>query len=661
MKTLQAKMIFFFTLFVGIVLISSQLASYLLATTQAEKHVDRETKAIVHDVTQFVENELHNVNMDLQQYAKSDLIHRIFETENIDEAKGKLVDDFQLYAKLHASVESIYVGTKGGETLTSLNTWSNQGPGYNPIEKEWYTEGVKEGGNVWRSQPYKDTVTGNMVITNSIAVHSPTTGDVVGVVAVDLSVDYFKQIMKSMNIAYGGQGFILSNNHIAFTYPGKDGEDLSGDPHVQQMNAMDGSFEGTLEEEKVKYYYAGTPLGWTVGVVYPINELMAEAVEFRTISILMFVASVVVTIIIVYVIARRISIPIRRLRNGVCKVAEGDLTVQLERAKSQELNQLTTAFNDMVVQMRNMVGAIQTNVVTVQDVSKKVSVSAQETISSSKEVAGAMESVAGHATKQAYEIEGIMIQIDNMADSITDVNTSMLSMSEMSTKAEGASRAGREKLHGLRNASSESNMKLTEAERVVAELVERVEMISEVISSIRTISDQTNLLALNASIEAARAGDHGKGFAVVAQEVRKLAEQSKLATDNVSETIKGIQEETKRAVEAMKGTRNMMDEQGKSVTNAESAFLEITSIAEVLGESIGDVTKAMKTIAEEQEHFVEIVHVFSGGSQEVASSSEEVQASTDEQLRHLQHVVETLDDLTEESNNLSETVQHFKI
>jgi methyl-accepting chemotaxis protein len=661
-KTLQAKMIFFFTLLVGIVLIVSQSSSYLVATKKLEEHINKETEGIVNDVTQSIENELHNLNIDLQQYTKNDIVHRIFEVEESDEAKQKLFNDFQLYADLHSSVQAIYLGMANKETITSSKTWSEQEAGYNPTEQEWYKGAVAAGGNVRWSAPYKDTLSEAMVITASIAIHSSTTGEIVGVIAVDLLAEHFKGIMNDMNISYNGQGFIISNNSIAFTYPGKDGEDLSNDPAVQEMNGkIAGSFEGELDGKGVKYYYTGTPMGWVIGVVYPLETLMAEGKELQKMAIIMLVASIVVTAILVYVIARRITNPIRRLNKEVCKVAEGDLTVRLESTSNNELGNLTNAFNEMVIQMHKMVGTIQSNVATVQDASEKVSTLANETIASSKEVAGAMDGVAAHATQQANEVDGIMIQMDNMATSITDVNTSMVSMSELSTKAEGASVQGREKLSEIRSASSESNVQLNEAECVVSQLVDRVEMISDVISSIRSISDQTNLLALNASIEAARAGEHGKGFAVVAQEVRKLAEQSKTATENVGKTIQGIQEETKRAVEAMKGTRRMMDEQQQSVTNAESTFLEIASIAEILARAIEGVTKEMKIIGKEQEHFVEVVHVFSGGSQEVASASEEVQASTDEQLRHLEHVVTTLDILIEESNNLRQMVQRFKI
>jgi methyl-accepting chemotaxis protein len=661
-KTLQTKMIFFFVLLVGVVLIISQVSSYFVTTKKAEEHINKETEGIVNDVTHSIESELQNVTIDLQQYAKSDLIYRIFETEDNEGMKKKLLDDFQLYAKLHPSVQAIYFGTNKKEMITSLQAWENQPKGEDLTEQEWYTEGAKSSGNIHFSNPYKDAKSEEMVITASISVQSPATGENIGVIGVDLLSSHFKKIMDNMDIPYDGQGFIISNNNIAFTYPDKDGRDLSDDPSLQTMSQkIDGSFETTLGEEKVKYYYTSTPIGWYIGVIYPVDQLTKEATESRMMSIGIFIGSLLVTVVFVYVIAKRITNPIRRLSKGVAKVAEGDLTVRLDNPSYDEIGQLTKTFNNMVAEMHKMVSTIQQNAITVQRSSEQVSVRANETIVSSKEVAAAMDSVAANATNQANEVENIMVQMEKMEASIAGVNTSMTSMSSLSTKAEGSSIAGREKLNELRSASSESNIHLSDVERVVSELVDRVEMISDIIGVIRSISDQTNLLALNASIEAARAGDHGKGFAVVATEVRKLAEQSRTATENVKETIQGIQEETKRAVEAMKGTRHMMNEQQQSVTNAESTFLEITSIAEVLAKSVADVTKEMQVIGEEQKNFAEVIHVFSGGSQEVASSSEEVQASTDEQLRHLQHVVITLDELIKESDSLRKMVQHFTI
>src|SRR6202040_4147915 len=94
----------------------------------------------------------------------------------------------------------------------------------------------------------------------------------------------------------------------------------------------------------------------------------------------------------------------------------------------------------------------------------------------------------------------------------------------------------------------------------MASLAARSEEIGKVVNVIQEISEQTNLLALNAAIEAARAGDQGRGFAVVAGEVRRLAERTKGATEEIAGTIRNIQDETKETLEVMQGNRGAVED-----------------------------------------------------------------------------------------------------
>jgi methyl-accepting chemotaxis protein len=663
MKKLQTKMMLIFAALVAISLISTQIVLFVQVNDKLQEGIKKESKYLVNGIAKQFEHALSTISVDMDRYVESKLINSAYKAETKEQAKEDIMDEFEVYDKKYPHIASIYMGTKEKAFMTSYDRGRSHPADYDPTSRDWYKNALKANGEVTWGEPYEDAASKQLVITASKAIMSADGKEVAGVIATDFSLSGIQKMINEMEISYEGKAFIINQSKKAVSYPGKDGQDVSNEPIAALLNSEKVShFETQLNNEDVQVHAVHLEeYGWNIGVMYPIHTIEKELNSFRTTAIIIGLVALVITTIVVYMVAIRIARPISNLSKEVQKVAEGDLTVHLESISKDEVGQLTKHFNEMVEQMNGMVSSIQQNVGSVEEASAQVSHLTEETIASSKEIASAMDSVAQNATHQANEIEVILGQMERMSQSVEDVNTSMNAMDKLSSEVDVSSQEGMNKLRGLRATSGESNKQLQEVEQVMSQLVERVHTISNVMETIRSISDQTNLLALNASIEAARAGEHGKGFAVVATEVRKLAEQSKDATEHVSTTIKGIQEETKKAVDAMQHTRQIADEQQQSVANTEQAFQSIIAVSERLAESVQEVTTEVDKIAHEQSSFAEVIQVFAAGSQETAAASEEVNASTDEQFTYLQHVVSTSEGLQEESKKLKELVQHFQV
>lgn len=127
-------------------------------------------------------------------------------------------------------------------------------------------------------------------------------------------------------------------------------------------------------------------------------------------------------------------------------------------------------------------------------------------------------------------------------------------------------------------------------------LGKRSSEIGTIVETISNIVDQTNLLALNAAIEAARAGDAGRGFAVVAEEVRKLAEQSSNAAQNITDLVKAIQQDTDKAVDSINEGNESVNEGAASATAAGEAFGMIEEQIGKLNKTVEDAIASIETL-----------------------------------------------------------------
>ena len=174
---------------------------------------------------------------------------------------------------------------------------------------------------------------------------------------------------------------------------------------------------------------------------------------------------------------------------------------------------------------------------------------------------------------------------------------------------------------------------------------ESTKQINAISETIAEITAQTNLLALNASIESARAGEAGKGFAVVADEIRKLAEQSKASTEEIKTIIGNIQRKSYTAVNAIKSTESVVNEQEVAVSETHKIFSEILKSIEIMITKVDEIKISIVDIEEKKQSTVSEIKNISFISEQTAAASEEVTASAEE-------ITATMEELTRHSSEL---------
>lgn len=277
----------------------------------------------------------------------------------------------------------------------------------------------------------------------------------------------------------------------------------------------------------------------------------------------------------------------------------------------------------------------------------KLSLSASETSSSSLEIAASIEEVAMSADKLSETVDEVSSSILEMAASIKEIGVSIINLQDAaSTTSSSISQMDASirqvELNAMDTSAISESVKrdaetgknaveeaiagmqaIRNSSRITAEVVENLSLrandIGTILSVIDEVAEQTNLLALNAAIIAAQAGEHGKGFAVVADEIRELAERTSSSTREIATVIRGVQEETGRAVAAINQAEESIAE-GEKLSQRSGAALE---------KIVAGVQKASVQIHEIARATVEQSH----GSQSIKSAMESV-AEMVKQIAH---------------------------
>lgn len=346
-----------------------------------------------------------------------------------------------------------------------------------------------------------------------------------------------------------------------------------------------------------------------------IDDSKNKAKDVQTKTITLLGAALVLSLILAITLTQAIRKPILQMIQGANKFAEGDFREQLNVRSSDEIGDLSRAFNDMASALKKLITDVSNNAQLLASNSEELAAAAEEVNATMEEISSASSEVAAAAEK-SYENSNSAVQGSQNVERVAQEGNVTVKLTI-------------EKINTIATSS-------IEVEKAIQHLEHLSIDIGKITNVIAGIADQTNLLALNAAIEAARAGDHGKGFAVVAEEVRKLAEQSANATKEINQLIGEVQTGVNRTQTAMEhGSKEVEEgvrlasEAGEALNNIISSIRESIVVIEHIQIGSKQSSEGMGQVASSNEQVTSTVQQISTATQELAAISNKLQISVE--------------------------------
>lgn len=651
-NTLKRKLVIYFVLIAAIpLLLTTIVTTYLSHNAMVESvyHNNQQTAGFLADQ---VNDSLDSTVQLLRDLADTTDIQSMDTTKQLALMK-------KVTSKSDIIKTIIINDAKGTHTVRTQGKLAKNG------EREYFKE-IAAGADYAFSDIQVGNSTGMAALVIAVPIRDEQKnfkGAVLGVI----DLEKLSQHIADTKIGKSGYAFLVDREGKIITHPDKkmmqEMTDVSQLAPVQALiNGQNGVSQYKDQQGEQLAGYSRVPLsGWGVVVQQPMAEAMAKANQVRMTGFIFTILAVLCAFGVGIFAAGIITKPIRELVEATQKLSQGDLTVQVQLKTQDEMGHLAESFNLMAGHLRKLIHKVTDTANQVAASSQELSAVANQAEQGVDQIATTMTNFATSSDKQTGEAEKTLTVADHLTEVSKHVAEKATAAADLSVEMAKAAESGG-------NAATNAIQKINEIKTVteqtssaVLALGDKSKQISEIIAVISGIAAQTNLLALNAAIEAARAGEYGRGFAVVAEEVRKLAEQSQTATEQIAKIIGEIQQQTSEAIQVMDNGNIKVNE---GVEVVQTAGQELENIMGKIKDSVNMIHTINRASNEQFSKMQELMSSTANVASIAADSGSKAQtaaAATEEVTASMEEISGASESLAKMATDLQGMVMQFKV
>lgn len=485
------------------------------------------------------------------------------------------------------------------------------------------------------------------------------------VLTVDISRNAIVESLSAIDLTQGAMvAFVTAEGREILLKEESNSLELNIFEQEFYQNAIAESLQGikyiTLNNEEYLFIYSTSEeTNATLVYMIPKGKVVSSADEIKILTLIIVIIACILSTLIGLGILLNIMKSMNSIIKRLKKVATGDLTVEMKRDGSSEFIILNEHISDVIENTRKLISEVNQIVEMVNDAALKVDSVSDKMENSSNSILYALEEIDAGVGQQALDAQQCLMQMDSLSRSMETIGKEMEGTVNSSKNTQNVVTSNIRTMNELAGQTNDTISVTSKVKNDVEVLAKRSDEIRKFVDIIADIAAQTNLLSLNASIEAARAGEAGRGFAVVAEEIRKLADGSQQAANEINKVVEVIGKETEATVETAIYAEKIVEKQEVTVGRTKEAFEEINSFTENVIENIIEVTNSIENMDVLRIETLEAISSISAVSEQTAASSGSVYNIAQDQKEVVVALQEASEDLKLKMQNLKNAVSIF--